>query len=163
MLWLVGPDHRPQQSPGASPDVVPGDDLFTPSERRRGLPIGNQTSQFFANVYLDPLDHFVKDRLGLSYVRYVDDFLVFADDKRRLHEVREQIERIPRTSPAPHPPGQDVVFPTGRASASSATGSSRRTGCWPRRTSGASAAGCAGCSGSSRPAGSGSTRSVPGS
>jgi hypothetical protein len=38
----------------------PGDDLFTVYERRRGLPIGNQTSQFFANVYLDPLDHFVK-------------------------------------------------------------------------------------------------------
>lgn len=37
----------------------PGDDLFTPFERRRGLPLGNQTSQFFANVYLDSLDHFV--------------------------------------------------------------------------------------------------------
>jgi len=33
----------------------PGDDLFTPFERRRGLPLGNQTSQFFANVYLNPL------------------------------------------------------------------------------------------------------------
>ena len=49
-----------------------------------GLPLGNQTSQFFANVYLDPLDHYVTDLLGLSYVRYVDDFLIFADDKRRL-------------------------------------------------------------------------------
>ena len=41
------------------PSVIawfPGDDLFTPIERRRGLPLGNQTSQFFANVYLDPLD-----------------------------------------------------------------------------------------------------------
>ncbi len=37
----------------------PGDGLFTPLERRRGLPIGNQTSQFFANVYLNALDHFV--------------------------------------------------------------------------------------------------------
>ena len=42
----------------------PGDDLFTPTERRTGLPLGNQTSQFFANVYLDPLDHFVTDKLG---------------------------------------------------------------------------------------------------
>ncbi len=72
----------------------PGDDLFTPGERRRGLPLGNQTSQFFANVYLDPLDHFVSDRLGLSYVRYVDDFLVFADDKRQLHDVRRRIEEF---------------------------------------------------------------------
>ena len=41
----------------------PGDTLFTPHERRRGLPLGNQTSQFFANVYLDPLDHFVRTEL----------------------------------------------------------------------------------------------------
>jgi hypothetical protein len=69
-----------------------GDDLLTTSERRRGIPIGNQTSQFFANVYLDPLDHFLKDRLGIKgYVRYVDDFLVFSDDKRHLADVREGI------------------------------------------------------------------------
>lgn len=36
-----------------------GDDLFTPHERRRGLPIGNLTSQFWANVAMDPFDHFV--------------------------------------------------------------------------------------------------------
>ena len=41
----------------------PGDDLFTPFERRRGLPIGNLTSQLFANVHLDGLDHFVKEVL----------------------------------------------------------------------------------------------------
>ena len=35
----------------------PGDDLFSPVERARGLPIGNLTSQFFANVYLDAVDH----------------------------------------------------------------------------------------------------------
>jgi hypothetical protein len=58
------------------------------------LALGNQTSQFFANVYLDPLDHFLTDRLGLPCVRYVDDFLVFSDDKRRLHEVRAQISRF---------------------------------------------------------------------
>lgn len=59
----------------------PGDDLFTPYERRRGLPIGNLTSQFFANVYLDGLDHFVKEVLRApGYVRYVDDFALFHDD-----------------------------------------------------------------------------------
>ena len=52
----------------------PGDDLFTPTERRRGLPLGNQTSQFFANVYLNPLDQFVNRTLkSAAYVRYVDD------------------------------------------------------------------------------------------
>ena len=56
----------------------PGDDLFTPLERRRGLPIGNLTSQFFANLYLDGLDHFCKEVLrAKGYVRYVDDFALF--------------------------------------------------------------------------------------
>jgi retron-type reverse transcriptase len=63
----------------------PGDDLFTPFERRKGLPIGNLTSQFWANVYLDPFDHYLRDELGVpGYLRYVDDFLVFADDKQAL-------------------------------------------------------------------------------
>ncbi len=71
----------------------PGDDLFTPLERRRGLPLGNQTSQFFANVYLNPLDHFVARELRpAAYVRYVDDFLLFGDSKDRLNGMRGQIE-----------------------------------------------------------------------
>lgn len=57
-----------------------GDDLFTPFERRRGLPIGNLTSQFFANLYLDAFDHFVTEVLRAPYVRYVDDFALFHDD-----------------------------------------------------------------------------------
>ena len=44
----------------------PGDDLFAPAERRRGLPIGNQTSQFFANAFLNPLDHFVQESLHVG-------------------------------------------------------------------------------------------------
>jgi retron-type reverse transcriptase len=63
VLWLAGLliDHsNPQEE---VQDWFPGDDLFAPAARRRGLPIGNQTSQFFANVYLDPLDHFVKEQL----------------------------------------------------------------------------------------------------
>jgi len=42
----------------------PGDTLFTPHERRRGLPLGNQTSQFFANVYLNPMDHMIVRNLS---------------------------------------------------------------------------------------------------
>ena len=50
-----------------------GDDLFAVS-RKRGLPIGNLTSQFWANVYLNELDQFVKRELRCkAYVRYVDD------------------------------------------------------------------------------------------
>lgn len=62
----------------------PGDDLLAPL-RPRGLPIGNLTSQFWANCYLNSLDHFVTRELGCEgYVRYVDDFLLFAADKRQL-------------------------------------------------------------------------------
>jgi retron-type reverse transcriptase len=58
----------------------PGDDLFDPHRRRRGLPLGNLTSQFFGNLYLDGFDHFVTEVLRAPYVRYVDDFALFHDD-----------------------------------------------------------------------------------
>ena len=67
----------------------PGDDLFAVN-RPRGLPIGNLTSQFWANCFLDPFDHFVKRELRCKgYLRYVDDFLLFADDKSTLWAWRE--------------------------------------------------------------------------
>ena len=73
----------------------PGDDLFTPLERRRGLPIGNLTSQFFSNLYLDCMDHFVKEVLhAKGYVRYVDDFVLFHDDRERLEEWRGRLTRF---------------------------------------------------------------------
>jgi RNA-directed DNA polymerase len=68
-----------------------GDDLFA-VDRPRGLPIGNLTSQFWGNVYLDALDHFVKRDLKCgAYLRFVDDFLLFADDKTTLWRWRTQI------------------------------------------------------------------------
>ena len=71
-----------------------GDDLFSPYLRRRGLPIGNLTSQFWANVYLDSFDHHFRDELGVAgYIRYVDDFLVFGNDKDELREWREEAAR----------------------------------------------------------------------
>ena len=91
VLWLAGriiDCANKQESTGF---FFPGDDLLTAGERRCGLPIGNQTSQFFANVYLNPFDHFVQEKLGAGcYVRYVDDFAIFSDDKRWLAEVRQK-------------------------------------------------------------------------
>lgn len=59
----------------------------------RGIPIGNLTSQLFANVYLNELDHFVKHTLREPlYVRYMDDFAVIHHDKTHLHEIRKDIE-----------------------------------------------------------------------
>ena len=70
----------------------PGDDLFAPLERRRGLPIGNLTSQFFANVYLNGFDHFCKEVLrARGYLRYVDDFALFHDDPAQLEEWRRRV------------------------------------------------------------------------
>ena len=68
-----------------------GDDLWA-CNRPRGLPIGNLTSQFWANVYLNPLDQFVKHELKCRrYLRYVDDFLLFADDKATLRAWQQAV------------------------------------------------------------------------
>jgi len=94
VLWLV---KTIIDGSNVQPDATfyfPGDGLLTPVERRRGLPIGNQTSQFFANVYLNGLDHFVKEELRMpGYVRYVDDMLVFDREKSRLHEAHVAIQQ----------------------------------------------------------------------
>lgn len=61
-------------------------------QRGYGLPIGNLTSQLWANVYLHELDHFVKHHLRCrGYLRYMDDFLMFADDKRQLHAWKARV------------------------------------------------------------------------
>ena len=70
-----------------------GDNLLA-IERPRGLPIGNLTSQFWANVYLNAFDHFVKRELKChAYLRYVDDFLLFANDKKVLWFYKTAIEQ----------------------------------------------------------------------
>ena len=62
--------------------------------RRKGLPIGNLTSQFFANLYLNNFDHFIKENLRVKkYLRYVDDFSLFSDDWEFLTQARQEIER----------------------------------------------------------------------
>ena len=87
VLWLVDTvlagSHgvRPAES---APTWFPGDDLLA-AARPRGLPIGNLTSQFWSNVYLNDLDQFVRRDLRCrAYLRYVDDFLLFADDLAEL-------------------------------------------------------------------------------
>ena len=70
----------------------PGDTLFSPLERRRGLPLGNQTSQFFANLYLNGLDRMMDEQFQPPvYARYVDDFVVFSDCRKTLREIRAAI------------------------------------------------------------------------
>lgn len=92
-LWLIDSiiDNSNEQPPAVF--HFPGDDLLSPIDRRRGLPIGNLTSQFFANWYLNPFDHFVKNTLRVkNYVRYVDDFALFSDSREFLQDARQAIE-----------------------------------------------------------------------
>jgi hypothetical protein len=71
--------------------ALTGDDLFA-ILRPRGLPIGNLTSQFWSNVYLNDFDWFVQRELGCAaYLRYVDDFVLFAHDKQQLWGWKERI------------------------------------------------------------------------
>jgi len=87
VLWLV--DTILASGAGVLADeydmvYFPGDDLFA-ALRPRGLPIGNLTSQFWSNVYMNALDWYVVKELDCpAYLRYVDDFALFADGKQQL-------------------------------------------------------------------------------
>ncbi len=61
----------------------------------KGMPLGNLTSQFFANVYLNELDQFVKHKLKAEYyLRYVDDFVILHQEQKILEEYLQQIGRF---------------------------------------------------------------------
>lgn len=63
----------------------------------KGMPLGNLTSQFFANVYLNDLDYFVKHKLKAKYyIRYVDDFVILHNSKEQLDLWKEQINNFLR-------------------------------------------------------------------
>ncbi|MBI3584178.1 MAG: group II intron reverse transcriptase domain-containing protein [Nitrospinae bacterium] len=62
------------------------DEIVDSADGDKGLPIGNLTSQLFANVYLNELDHFVKEKLQVKfYIRYMDDFVLLHSNKKQLH------------------------------------------------------------------------------
>ncbi len=91
--WWV--TERIIQAPSAMEPTrfhFPGDDLFTPLERAHGLPIGNLTSQIWANLMLSPVDHLLGSHLGIgTFVRYCDDLLVFHDDPDVLRNAWDAI------------------------------------------------------------------------
>ena len=63
-----------------------------------GIPLGFYTSQWFANFYLTEFDHWVKEVLKApAYFRYMDDMVIFCDNKRELHRMRKAIEERLRT------------------------------------------------------------------
>lgn len=110
IMWLI--DQILTGGMGILDDVYDmtyfaNDDLLA-ALRPRGLPIGNLTSQFWANVHLNPFDHFVKRELRCpAYLRYVDDFLLFAPDKAILWTWKRQIEaRLAQLRLTIHPGAQ---------------------------------------------------------
>ena len=89
LLWLV------DEIICSSWDAVVHEDLF--SLRRIGIPIGNLTSQLFANLYLNELDQFVKHGLRVRhYLRYMDDFLILGPRKTELHSLGAAVVRFLR-------------------------------------------------------------------
>ncbi|MBC8415388.1 MAG: RNA-dependent DNA polymerase [Candidatus Cloacimonetes bacterium] len=69
--------------------------LYFPFYKRNcGLPIGNLTSQIFANFYLSEFDHYFKEKLHQKYyIRYMDDILVFCNSKSELQKVKQEVEK----------------------------------------------------------------------
>jgi RNA-directed DNA polymerase len=75
----------------------PDDEIFA-SSRPRGLPIGNLTSQNWANVYLNELDQYAKRVLKCrAYIRYVDDMVLFSDEKEQMNQWRTEIIQYAQT------------------------------------------------------------------
>lgn len=81
-------------------------------QQAQGIPIGNLTSQFFANLYLSPLDQFIKHDLKAKYyIRYMDDFILMDSSKDRLQEAKAKIARFleDRLQLSLHPKKQTVA------------------------------------------------------
>ncbi len=78
----------------------------------KGMPIGNLTSQFFANVYLNELDYFVKHRLKAKYyIRYVDDFIILDASKQKLESYKTAISEFLKTIKLELHPEKSKIVP----------------------------------------------------
>ncbi len=90
---------------------MPGDDIFSVT-RPRGLPIGNLTSQWFANFFLNPVDRFIKENLHVKkYVRYMDDLLIFNESKKHLNELKKSIAHFLQNRRLLLHPQKSQIFP----------------------------------------------------
>ncbi|QBF27193.1 reverse transcriptase [Pseudomonas tructae] len=112
--------HDPREdyqvrSPAHLFNRVPQHKRLTAQPSHLGLPIGNLSSQFFANVYLDALDQFCKHRLKAKhYVRYVDDFVLLHGSPQQLNAWKEDIEAFLSTLGARLNPTKTILQPIDR-------------------------------------------------
>lgn len=75
-------------------DILNLCNLIIDSTEGKGLPIGNQTSQSFALLYLNDLDHLIKDKMGIKYYgRYMDDFYIIMPEKEKLKKILEIVKQ----------------------------------------------------------------------
>ncbi|MBC2731347.1 RNA-directed DNA polymerase [Thiobacillus sp.] len=97
-------------------DRVPPHKQLARQQAHLGLPIGNLSSQFFANVYLDVLDQHVKHRIGAPhYVRYVDDFILLHESPQWLNAAHDEIEAfLPARLNARLNPSKTILQPVDR-------------------------------------------------
>ncbi|MFD2641806.1 RNA-directed DNA polymerase [Pseudomonas japonica] len=95
VLWHDPREDYEIRSPRHLFNRVPQHKQLTTQPAHLGLPIGNLSSQFFANVYLDALDQFCKHELKVRhYIRYVDDFVLLHESPQQLNEWLWRIEQF---------------------------------------------------------------------
>ncbi len=115
VLWLFDRiiDSAP---PGNAPLIsFPEDDLVDLMQHRRGLPIGNLTSQFLGNLYLTELDYYLKQQCEVrGYLRYVDDLILLDDSKARLWRIKSAIDKFLQQERLILHPHKVQVLPTAK-------------------------------------------------
>jgi RNA-directed DNA polymerase len=101
---------------GAGFDLIPTHKRLVLQPTSCGLPIGNLSSQFFANVILNELDQFAKHRLGAQhYVRYVDDFVILHESAKWLNGALDQITKfLPERLHLRLNPAKTIIQPIAR-------------------------------------------------
>jgi len=78
----------------------------------KGIPIGNLTSQLFANVCLNEMDYFIKHELRVKcYIRYMDDFIILHESKQELHKIKTGIKSFLEKQNLTLHPKKAIVFP----------------------------------------------------
>lgn len=115
VLWHDPREDFEVRSPRHLFNRVPQHKRLTAQPARLGLPIGNLSSQFFANVYLDAMDQFVKHQLRCRhYVRYVDDFVLLHESPQQLNTWLADINAFLPTLGARLNPSKTILQPVDR-------------------------------------------------
>lgn len=108
-------DYELRGSP-ALVSLVPHHKRLTNQPEHLGLPIGNLSSQFFANIYLNELDQFIKHRIRAKhYIRYVDDFILLHESPQWLNAALAEVDKfLPRELNARLNPKKTILQPVDR-------------------------------------------------